>query len=210
MPSDYQAEWDAKYQGGYQLGEAPNSFLVSQSDRLRPGWKALAVADGEGRNGIWLAEQGLEVLSVDVSPVAQSRARQRAAQRGVTVTFKTVDLLTTPFPPDQFDVVVAIFIQFVGSPARDHLFANLKQTLKPGGLFLVEGYRTEQLQYRTGGPPHIENLYTEAWLRETFADFELLHLASYDAVLTEGTAHQGMSALIDLVARKPHLPVRAV
>ncbi|MCS7079055.1 MAG: class I SAM-dependent methyltransferase [Chloracidobacterium sp.] len=200
---DYQAEWDARYRSGYGLGEAPNAFLASQAYRLQPGWKALAVADGEGRNGVWLAEQGLDVFSVDVSPVAQDRARQLAARRGVAVAFACADLLTLALPEAEFDVVVAIFIQFAGPPARDELFVKLKRALRPGGLFLLEGYRTEQLNYRTGGPPCVENLYTEEFIRTTFADFEVLHLASRDAVLEEGTAHRGMSALLDLVARKP-------
>ncbi|OYT71547.1 MAG: SAM-dependent methyltransferase [Chloracidobacterium sp. CP2_5A] len=202
---DYQAEWDAKYRSGYGLGEAPNAFLASQAHRLRPGWKALAVADGEGRNGVWLAEQGLDVVSADVSPVAQERARQLAARRGVAVTLERVDLLTAALPEAAFDVVAAIFIQFAGPPARDELFAKLKGALRPGGLFLLEGYRTEQLSYRTGGPPCVESLYTEDFIRATFADFEVLHLALRDAVLEEGSAHRGMSALLDLVARKPGL-----
>ncbi len=83
------------------------------------------------------------------------------------------------------------------------LFDGMKRALKPGGLLLVEGYRPEQLAYRTGGPPIAENLYTENMLREAFCDMEILELAVYDAVIEEGTGHKGMSALIDLVARKP-------
>ena len=114
-----------------------------------------------------------------------------------------VDLSAWVFPAAAFDVVAAIFIQFAGPDLRARLFAGMKQALLPGGLLLLEGYRPEQLGYGTGGPPLIENLYTEAMLRDAFGDLEILELSAQDAVIEEGTAHRGMSALIDLVARKP-------
>ncbi len=198
------AAWDARFSGDeYLFGEAPNAFLTRQAGRLKPGLTALALADGEGRNGVWLAEQGLDVLSVDGSAVAQAKARGLAARRGVDLRFELADLTARTFPPASFDVVVAIFIQFCGPAGRHDLFQGMKQALKPGGLLLLEGYRTEQLGYRTGGPPSAENLYTEPMLREAFGDLEILELSAYDAVIEEGAAHRGMSALIDLVARKP-------
>ena len=185
------------------LGTEPNAFLRAQQSRLKPGWRALAVADGEGRNGVWLAQQGLDVLSVDGSSVAQDKARKLATARGVQLAIEHADLDTWAWPVGQMDVVVGIFIQFVGPSGRDKQFANMKRALKPGGMILLEGYRPEQLRYGTGGPTkHIENLYTGDLLRAAFADMEILSLTSYDAEISEGTRHQGMSALIDLVARK--------
>jgi SAM-dependent methyltransferase len=199
--------WDARYAGDdYLFGQAPNAFLAAQATRLKRGWSALAVADGEGRNGVWLAEQGLEVLSVDSSAVAQEKARRLAAARAVDLRLELADLATWTFPQSRFDVIAAIFIQFAGPPLRSRVFEAMKRALKPGGLLLLEGYRPEQLEYRTGGPPIAENLYTEAMLREAFADLEILELRSYDAVIEEGVAHKGMSALIDLVARAPAHP----
>lgn len=196
--------WDARYAGDdYLFGQAPNAFLAAQAPRLKRGWTALAVADGEGRNGVWLAEQGLEVLSVDSSAVAQEKARHLAAERGVDLRLELADLEFWTFPQARFDLIAAIFIQFAGPPLRARLFAATKRALKPGGLLLLEGYRPEQLEYRTGGPPNAENLYTEAMLREAFADLEILELRSYDAVIEEGVAHKGLSALISLVARSP-------
>ena len=195
--------WDARYAGeAYLFGEAPNAFLAAQAARL-PHGAALALADGEGRNGVWLGQQGLQVLSVDSSSVAQGKARKLATSRGVSLEFELVDLETWPLPEDQFDVIAAIFIQFAGPALRARLFAAIKRALKPGGLLLLEGYRPEQLEYRTGGPPIAENLYTEPMLREAFGDLEILELVSRDDVIREGAAHNGMSALIDLVARKP-------
>ncbi|MFT4934160.1 MAG: cyclopropane fatty-acyl-phospholipid synthase-like methyltransferase [Pseudoalteromonas distincta] len=196
--------WDERYQGeAYLFGEAPNAFLARQAHRLAPGQTALAVADGEGRNGVWLAQQGLSVLSADGSPVAQAKAARLADARGVSLDLQQVDLAAWDWPRGQFDLVAAIFIQFAGPELRAEIFENMKRALKPGGLILLEGYRPEQIAYGTGGPRTPENLYTEAMLREAFADFEILELAAYDAVIEEGAGHSGQSALIDLVARKP-------
>jgi len=196
--------WDERYQGeAYLFGEAPNAFLAAQAHRLRPGLSVLAVADGEGRNGVWLAEQGLDVLSVDSSPVAQAKAARLAQARGTALRLQEVDLASWTWPEAQFDVVAAIFIQFAGPQLRDQIFAGLKRALKPGGLLLLEGYRPEQIDYDTGGPRAPENLYTEALLRAAFGDLEIVELPVYDAVIEEGAGHRGQSALIDLVARRP-------
>jgi len=196
--------WNARFAGeGYLFGTEPNVFLVSQRGRLKPGVKALAVSDGEGRNGVWLAQQGLEALSVDFSPTALEKARRLASQRGVTLTTVCADLAAWDWAGRQFDAVVAVFIQFAPPALRDVIFRGLKQSLVPGGLLMLEGYRPKQLEYKTGGPPYVENLYTAALLRDAFADMRVLHLAEYDAEIAEGEGHRGMSALIDLVAQKP-------
>ncbi len=203
--TDPAAMWNTRYAGteDYVFGDAPNAFLASQAERLKPGWTALAVADGEGRNGVWLAEQGLDVLSIDFSEPAQAKARRLAEARGVQISLQRTDLSAWPWPEAAFDVVVGIFIQFADPPLRERFFAGMKQAVKPGGLVLVEGYRPEQLAYGTGGPRIVENLYTEAMLRDAFGDFEILLLSAYDAPISEGAGHSGMSALVDLVARRP-------
>ena len=195
--------WNERYAGeDFFYGTEPNAFLVSQKALLKPGMRCLAVADGEGRNGVCLAEQGLEVLSVYSSHVAQAKAKKLAQQRGVAMLFEQVDLLQWDWGEDNFDVVVAIFIQFVTSPEREQMFAAIKRCLKPGGLLLLQGYTPRQLEYRTGGPSQAENLYTEAMLRKAFADMDIVQLREHDSVIHEGAGHSGMSALIDLVARK--------
>lgn len=195
--------WNERYSGDeYFYGTEPNAFLVSQHAQFKPGMKCLAVADGEGRNGVWLAEQGLDVMSVDASPVAQAKAQRLAQQRGVQMRFAQVDLMNWDGAGETFDVVVAIFIQFVGPDLRPLQFANLKRFLKPGGLLLLQGYTPRQLDYKTGGPSQVENLYSESMLREAFADMDILHLAEHDDIIHEGAGHSGMSALVDLVARK--------
>lgn len=205
MSNEEIESWNRRYAEveGYLFGERPNAFLERQAPRLRPGMRALAVADGEGRNGVWLAGQGLEVLSLDVSSVAQERARRLAAARGVRLAIEAGDLATWTWPESAFDLVVAIFIQFAGPELRDAIFAGMRRALRPGGLLLLEGYRPEQVAYGTGGPRTLSHLYTEPLLRQAFAGLEILELAAYDAVIEEGSRHRGMSALIDLVARKP-------
>ena len=195
--------WDERYSGDeFHFGTEPNEFLVSQKSLLNPGMSCLAVADGEGRNGVWLAEQGLDVLSVDASSVALSKANKLAEQRGVTLEFKQVDLMQWEWREDCFDVVAAIFIQFAPPGMREQMFTRIKRCLKPGGLLLLQGYTPRQLEYRTGGPSQAENLYSEPMLREEFADMQILHLSEHDDVIREGSGHSGMSALIDLAARK--------
>lgn len=197
-------QWNARYAGdGLLFGDRPNAFLERNRELLRSGMRALAVADGEGRNGVWLAEQGLDVLSVDISDLAQAKAARLAEARRVRLELRLADLTAWEWPASQFDVVVAIFIQFADPGERDRIFAGMKRASKPGGIVLLEGYRSEQIAYGTGGPAAVENLYTEALLRDAFADFEILSLASYDAEVREGAGHSGMSALVDLVARKP-------
>ncbi len=201
---DQKEQWNARYAGEeFLFGEEPNAFLKAQAALLRPGMNALAIADGEGRNGLWLAEQGLDVVSTDISEIAQDKAARLARSRGVSLDLRLVDAGQWEWPPETFDVVVAIFIQFSAPPERERIFDGIRRTLKPGGLLLLQGYRPEQLEYGTGGPPHVENLYTAPMLRKAFAGFDILSLVEHDDEVQEGSAHSGMSALIDLVARKP-------
>ncbi len=196
--------WNRRFSAeGFVFGTEPNAFLASQRSRLAPGMRALCVADGEGRNSVWLARQGLHVTAFDFSPVGLAKARRLAQQAGVDVDYRLSDVADWDWDAARYDVIAAIFVQFTPPPARSRMFAGMARALKPGGLLLLEGYRPEQLRYGTGGPKQVENLYTEALLRESFASLEIVHLASYDAEVDEGGGHQGMSALIDLVARRP-------
>lgn len=195
--------WDERYQTkDYVFGSTPNRFLVQSAARIPASGSVLAIADGEGRNGVWLAEQGFDVHAVDSSSVGLSKAKKLAKNRGVSVEFEQADLLNWSWPPNRFDAIVAIFIQFTGPDDRQSMFDGIVQSLKPGGVFLLEGYRTEQLQNGTGGPPVLENLYTENCLRKELAALEIDEIQSYDVHLEEGVGHSGMSALIDLIAYK--------
>ena len=201
------ARWDARYRtDDYVFGTEPNAFLASQAHRLMPGMSVLAVADGEGRNGVWLAAQGMNVLSVYASETGLEKARKLASARGVRIATERVDLGEWDWGAERFDAVVAIFVQFADPALREAMFDGMQRALKPGGLLLLQGYRPEQLEYGTGGPPDADKLYTASLLRDAFACMQLLHLKEHDSVLAEGTGHAGMSALVDLVVRKRGSP----
>ena len=200
--SEYQ-RWESRFAApGYLFGTAPNAFLKSKAHLLKPGWKALSIADGEGRNSVFLAERGLDVLAMDFSPTALGKARALAKERGVPLRVEQADLLTWAWPVGAFDVVAAIFFQFLTPPQRDQVFADIKRALRPGGLLLMQGYGPRQIEYKTGGPSEVENLYTRALLEDCFADFASIEIEEYDSAIQEGSGHGGMSALIDLVGRK--------
>jgi SAM-dependent methyltransferase len=207
MPKEYKTmseleRWETRFSAsGYAFGKEPNAFLKAQAHQLPRSGTALSVADGEGRNGVWLAEQGLDVLTIDFAPAGLAKAQALAAERGVKLRTELADVTNWRWPQAAFDVIAAIFI-FVEPPERPAFFANLKRALKPGGLLLMQGYRPEQLTYRTGGPPNAERMYTRTILEQGFGDMAQLDISEHDSAIREGTAHVGMSALIDLVARK--------
>ena len=195
--------WNTRFGAAeYIFGTVPNAFLASSAHRLKRGQRALCVADGEGRNSVWLAEQGLEVSAFDISPVGVAKARRLAAERGVQVRYDVASVYDWHWPAGEFDVVAAIFVQFADPAMRSFMFERIVRALKAGGLLLVEGYTPKQLEFGTGGPKQVENLYTEALLRQAFAGFDILELRQYEAELKEGSRHQGPSAVIDLVAVK--------
>lgn len=195
--------WNERFRApDYVFGTAPNAFLASNASRLKRGQHALCVADGEGRNSVWLAERGLEVTAFDFSPVAVEKARKLASARGVSVAYEVAGVYEWRWPANAFDVVAAIFVQFADPAMRTFMFERMARALKPGGLVLIEGYTPKQLEYGTGGPKQLENLYTEDLLRREFSAFDILELRQYEAELDEGSRHRGMSAVIDFVGRK--------
>lgn len=207
---DQESIWSGRYRGAgddYLFGTEPNHFLARHSASFAAGARALSVADGEGRNSVWLAQQGLDVTAVEISPVGVEKAKRMAAGCGVAVEFIVADMLAADWPPAEFvaafDWVVGIFIQFVGPEQRERQFAALKRATRPGGCVLLQGYTPKQIEYRTGGPSAVENLYTAAMLRAAFAEWNIEELVEYEADISEGIGHKGHSALIGLVARKP-------
>jgi SAM-dependent methyltransferase len=201
--SEYE-RWETRYAvPEYAFGKEPNYFLASCKFLLPSAGRVLAVADGEARNGVWLAEQGLDVLSIDFSPSAQRKAKTLAAERHVNVAFQQTDVHRWDYPQDAFDVVVEIFTQFSSPAERAMKWAGMRRTLKPGGVLILQGYTPKQLEYGTGGPKQVENLYTRAMLEQAFGDFRALKIAEEEREIHEGATHRGMSAVINLTARKP-------
>jgi SAM-dependent methyltransferase len=207
------AFWDEQYRNeAFVYGEAPNEYLAAQRDRFRPGMRALVPGDGEGRNGVWLAEQGLDVVTLDLSEAGVKKARKLAAKRGARITAIHADLTQSAWPVGEFDVVAAIFLH-LPPEIRRPMHRNMLAALRPGGLLVIEAYRPEQIHYREkydskGGPPQVEMLFTEAMLREDLASAEVVELESVDVELTEGTNHLGRGAVVRGVFRVMTEPCR--
>jgi SAM-dependent methyltransferase len=202
--SEEYARWEARFAPpDYAFGKEPNYFLKSCRKLLPQSGRALAVADGEGRNGVWLAQQGLDVVSLDFSPAAQKKARALAAERRVEPTFVQADVHAWEYPERMFDLVVEIFTQFSSPSDRAMKWAGMRRALKSGGLLIMMGYTPKQLEYGTGGPKQIEKLYTPAMLQAAFGDFGDLNIVEEELEIREGTSHAGMSAVIGLTGMRP-------
>lgn len=198
-----QEMWDQRFStADYVFGEAPNAFLAEQSHRLGSG-HALALADGEGRNSVWLAQHGFTVDAFDFSEPAVAKARALADKHKAQVNCQRSDWQSFDWKPAHYDLVAGIFFQFATPDERAQIFEKIKQSLKPGGVLVIQGYGLDQLRHKTGGPAKIEHLYDEALLRHAFDGFDVQVCETYEATLTEGAGHSGISQLVGFVARKP-------
>ncbi|WP_158964561.1 SAM-dependent methyltransferase [Chachezhania sediminis] len=194
--------WNDRYATeGFLFGTEPADFVKREAGRLEPGSRVLCVADGEGRNSVHLAGLGHAVTAFDASTVGVEKARALAEFRKVAVDFNISGIEAWDWSRE-YDAVVGIFIQFAPPDLRAQLFGWMKQAVAPGGLLLLHGYAPRQVSYKTGGPPQAENMYTVDLLTEAFGDMEILRIDDYDHEVDEGPGHSGLSALVDLVARK--------
>lgn len=198
--------WDQRYsEPGYLFGKESAQFLQQQAAHLPQGASVLCVADGEGRNSSFLAGLGHRVTAFDFSPVAVEKARRLAEDNRTELQFHVAGVEDWDWS-QEFDAVVAVFVQFAPPDLRVRMFDWMAQAVAPGGLLLLHGYVPRQVGYGTGGPPDASHMYTVDMLAEAYADFDILRLEEYDAEVDEGPGHSGLSALIDLVARKPLAP----
>jgi SAM-dependent methyltransferase len=204
MPASDRDYWNGRFAGdSYTFGTRPAAFLADSAHYIPAGSRVLLPADGEGRNSVFLAEMGHRVVATDIADEGIAKAQKLARARGVSVEFRHLDLSGWQWPEAEFDAVVAIFIQFAPPAFRDEIFAGIKRAVRPGGVALLHGYTPKQLEYRTGGPAVVEQLYTEELLRAAFADWDLLRIEAYESELDEGEGHKGRSAVIDMIARRP-------
>jgi SAM-dependent methyltransferase len=195
--------WDERYAASRNLfGDDPSPLLIEYRHLFTPGMKALALADGEGRNGVWLAQQGLDVLSIDLSAVALERARDRAAARGVALQTLCVDLLEWHRPAKAFDIVTLIFLHLPAAQ-KQRLHRLIAMTLKPGGHVLLEAFHRDQAGCPSGGPTDPGLLYTLEEIERDFADFETLKLARVTTDVVLDGKSQGKGFAVHFVARKP-------
>jgi 2-polyprenyl-3-methyl-5-hydroxy-6-metoxy-1,4-benzoquinol methylase len=203
--SDSADFWNKRFNTpDYIFGKAPNEYLEVQAKlHLKIGDSVLCVADGEGRNSVWLAKQGMRVDAFDLSQIALNKAIALAKKEAAQVQYSLASSDDWDWKPNHYDAVVGIFIQFADPVMRARLFAQMASTLKPGGMLIVQGYTPKQLEFKTGGPSILEHLYTEDMIRVLIDDLEIIDLCVYEKSLSEGPKHTGMSALLGLVARKP-------
>lgn len=195
------ASWDARYGAAPGLfGTQPNVFLREQAHRLRPGMAALALGDGEGRNGVWLAEQGLAVTALDWSGTGMARAAALAAERGVALDCVVADASSWDWPESAYDVVAWIFVHL--PPAdRAAVAGGIRRALRPGGLLVLECFSPAQEGRRSGGPREPALLFTRGVVEECFASFEVLALLEGAVLLDEGPKHQGLAEVVRAVLR---------
>ncbi|HQT82201.1 MAG: SAM-dependent methyltransferase [Ferrovum sp. 37-45-19] len=201
--------WTERYKAtgdDYLFGEKPNTYLARQSHLFHAGQRVLCVADGEGRNSVWLAKQGLSVTAVEISEVAVEKAKRLATKHEVVVDFQCADLLSDEWLDQhsaiQYDWVIGIFIQFADPKTREKLFFVMKHLTQLGGGLILQGYTPKQLEYKTGGPSVLENLYTEDLMRSLLKDWRIEELTEYQEVVSEGHGHHGLSALMGVIAYK--------
>lgn len=194
--------WDERYgSGGFQFGEAPNEYLLSQAWRLRPGMRAVVPGDGEGRNGVWLAGQGLAVTSLDWSAVGVEKARALAARRGVAIEAVVADVARWTWPEAAFDVAAWIYLHL--PPAdRAAAAAGVLRALAPGGLLVIECFTPAQQGRRSGGPKEPSLLWSRAVAEAAFPGLEVLELTEGTVRLDEGPRHQGPAEVVRGVLRK--------
>jgi SAM-dependent methyltransferase len=199
-------QWDERYATDeYVYGTQPNDFVRDHVTSLPPGGRVLCLADGEGRNGVFLAQQGMNVTSVDQSSVGLAKASALAEQRGVSISTAVADLVWYDLGTEQWDAIVSVFCH-LPPDLRRSVHQRVVQALRPGGVFLLEAYTPQQLTFRTGGPPTVELLMTSSSLTEELEGLDMLLNHEITRDIHEGRLHDGPSAVVQVLARKPASP----
>ena len=195
--------WDERYQTPeYIFGDQPCQWLIMNRHRLAQSGKALALGDGEGRNGVFLAELGLQVTSVDLSGVGLSKARDLATKRGVTIQTVQADLEDYETDPDSQDLIVSIYCHLPDA-IRKLVHERAEVALKPGGLFILEAFHHLQLKYQSGGPKTTDLLYDLDALLDDFQTLQILEAFDGLCYLNQGIRHLGLGHIVRLVLQKP-------
>lgn len=195
-------DWDARYaEAGWAFGTEPNDFLREQAHGL-PRGRVLCLAEGEGRNGVWLAQQGYAVTAVDQSRSGLDKAQRLARERGVRMSTVCADLAAYAIEPGAWQGIVSIFAH-VPAAVRAHVHAGVVTGLAPGGVLLLEAYRPQQLGRGTGGPPDDERMLDLERLRHELGTLDWVLARELDREVREGRCHTGGASVVQLVARRP-------
>ena len=195
-------DWDKRFSiEDYLFGTEPAQALVKLEKYLIPKGETLVIADGEGRNSVYLAGKGFKVTATDYSKVASKKAKALAESQNVKVNYKIEDFFDIDWSEKQYDNVVGICFQFVPSEMIKEVLRGLRAATKKGGTLLVHGYTPEQINFATGGPKDVTQMYTKGTFEDAFDDVEIIVNHEYQMHISEGMGHNGQSALIDFVAK---------
>lgn len=193
--------WDQRFAGDdYLYGTRANDFLAANVQLLHG--PVLSLAEGEGRNAVFMARQGLPVVGVDSSGVGLAKARRLAAEHGVHVTLEQADLAQYVPQPGAYGAVVSIFAH-LPSATRQRLYPLLARALRPGGVLLMEAYTEDQLGRGTGGPPTADLMMSARKIRAEFPNLEIALLQELEREVVEGSGHTGLASVVQFVGRKP-------
>lgn len=195
-------DWDERYsEPGFAYGTDPNEFLSSVVDKIPLG-KILSLAEGEGRNAVYLASLGYQVTGVDGSEVGLRKAEELANERGVIITTLPADLGSFEIEPEQWDGIIACYCH-LPSAIRIPLHRAAVRGLKPGGVFVLEAFSKEQLAYGSGGPQSLDMLMSLNELKQELAGLEFVHAVRIEREVREGSRHTGLASVVQILGVKP-------
>ena len=195
-------DWNKRFSiEDYLFGADPAQALVKLEHYLIPQGDTLVIADGEGRNSVYLASRGFRVTASDSSTVANIKAKALAASLNVAVNYKVEDFFDIDWSAKQYDNIIGIFFQFIPPDKIKEVLMSLRTATKKGGTILIHGYTPQQIELATGGPKDVSLMYTKELFEDVFETVEILVNKEYQIQLNEGSGHKGQSALIDFVAK---------
>ena len=195
-------DWDKRYSiDEYLFGKEPAQALLTNEEHLVSGGTTLVIADGEGRNSVYLAKKGFKVTATDNSIVANQKAKSLAMSENVEVDYKLEDFFDINWTEKSYDNVVGICFQFVPKNLIEPVLLGLRSATKKGGTLLIHGYTPKQIEYGTGGPKDKSLMYTKNTFTNLFHESEIFKLEEYEATINEGIGHSGRSAMIDFIGK---------
>lgn len=196
-------QWNNRFNNeNYVFGTEPNEFLKAVQNKLHLSGDVLAIAEGEGRNAVFLAEQGLNVSAWDYAESGLEKTKKLAKIRSVNVKTELVDLNEAQWETNRWDEIICIFGHFP-EELRKTTLRGIKEAVKPGGYFVTEVYSHSQIPYKSGGPQNLELLYSPEEFLQTFKDWRIVHFFMGEVVRHEGELHNGLSHVIQFVGQKP-------
>lgn len=195
-------DWNEKYQGqDYFYGTEPNDFLRAIANTWTTPKKILCIAEGEGRNAVFLARLGHQVSAIDSSSVARDKALALAEANNLHIDYQLADLNEFDFGIEQWDAIVSIFCHLPAT-LRQKVHQGVEAGLVADGLFIMEAYNPRQLDFATGGPKDINLLYNLDTIKQDFTKLDWQQSQSIERFIHEGQGHNGNSAVIQIVAQK--------